>query len=103
MVEDINKDNPSKPDNSTNPPEPKPEKNIIEEAKEEREKIEKAREDLKKENDRAEKLAVAIQLAGKSKGAAAPEKTDMERYEEDTAERYRGTGMNPSKGYKRRW
>ena len=89
--------------NSENKEPDKKEKNIVDEAREEREKVDKAREELKKENDRAEKIEAQRALAGKSKGAASVEKTEFEKYEEETAERYRGTGMDPAKGYKRKW
>ncbi len=79
------------------------EKTIVEEAREEREKLEKAREEMKKENDRAEQIEAQRALAGKSKGTAIVEKTEQEKYEEKAAERYKGTGLNPARGYKRQW
>lgn len=79
------------------------ETNLVDEARIEREKIEKAVESMKAENERAEKLAVQRELSGKSKGAAVKEKTEMEKYSERAEERYRGTGLNPSKGYSRKF
>jgi len=83
--------------------EPVKEKSMIDEAREEREKLDKAREEMKKESDRAEAIEVQRALAGKSKGTSSPEKTPQEKYEESAAERYKGTGMNPARGYKRQW
>ncbi len=98
MVEDQNKDNSGgkEPDKSKEP-------NLVDEARIEREKIEKAVESMKAENERAEKLAVQRELSGKSKGTAIPEKSAMDEYREKAEDRYKGTGMNPVKGYKRQW
>ena len=83
--------------------EPVKEKSMIDEAREERVKLDKAREEMKKENDRAEAIEVQRALAGKSKGTANIEKTEQEKYTERANERYKGTGMNPAKGYARQW
>lgn len=76
---------------------------IIEQAAAERKRIEEATNKLKEENDRTERLAVQRELAGKSTGTRAPEKTEQEKYEERAGERYRGTGLNPAAGYKRKF
>lgn len=81
----------------------KKERNVVDEAKEERERLDKVREEMKKENDRAEKLMVQKEMAGKSRGVAPVEKTAEERYAEGAEQRYAGTGLNPAKGYKRQW
>lgn len=80
-----------------------PEKNLVDEAREEREKLDKSRDELKKENDRTEKLMAQRELAGKSVRTTQQPESEMEKYARETEEKYRGTGLNPALGYKRKF
>ena len=70
-------------------PENFPKKTIVDEAREEREKIEKASQGLKELNEKAEKLALQIQMAEESRPTQTKEQTPQEIYEEESKQKYK--------------
>jgi len=76
---------------------------LIEQAKEERKKIEEATAKMKEEREKLEKTASDMALAGVSKIDPTPEPTKHEEYIDRAKERYKGTGRDPSIGFKRQF
>lgn len=97
----IEKPEPEKPEQEIPILEAGKEKSIIEQAKEERKLSEDTTAKMKLEREKLEKATADSLLAGKGQINTNPEQTEHEKYIEGAKERYKGTGRDPTLGFKR--
>lgn len=101
--DDLNDKEGSSKENSAPNSEKNSEKSIVDEAREERKLLEAERAKADEARKKLETAQAREEMAGKSKGTSPIEKTEMDKYVERTEQRYKGTGLNPAQGYKRKF